>query len=273
MESVDGAGEPTPVAPLRPCSPDERRRHAAAEVRKAMRARWRSGSGRCGWGLSETRSLRRAGVGQHLPFTNGRFWGLGHWCGTAACKVGEHDKWGSVSCFLRRLSPLQFHGSGRQGHRSAWPPTPSFDSPSCRPRRNRRKQGARRALAQTRHSVGTQFCSVPAATGGNAQSTPLWIGVTAAPWPSSALSPARSSRCRVSTRCTTCTTGGAWCSDQRRGPGRSPRPRRLRSALPGLSMVVCVALEAARRAAGDLRHRVGGALGVACLEEAQDHHH
>ena len=34
-----------------------------------------------------------------------------------------------------------------------------------------------------------------------------WMSVTAPPWPSSALSPARSSRCRVSTRCTTCSTG------------------------------------------------------------------
>jgi acyl-CoA hydrolase len=37
MVAVDDAGKPTPVAPLRPFTPDERRRHAAAEVRKAMR--------------------------------------------------------------------------------------------------------------------------------------------------------------------------------------------------------------------------------------------
>ncbi|OGA30188.1 MAG: acyl-CoA thioesterase [Burkholderiales bacterium RIFCSPHIGHO2_12_FULL_67_38] len=37
MVAVDDAGKPIPVAPLRPFSPDERRRHAAAEVRKAMR--------------------------------------------------------------------------------------------------------------------------------------------------------------------------------------------------------------------------------------------
>ncbi len=37
MVAVDDTGKPVPVAPLRPFSPDERRRHAAAEVRKAMR--------------------------------------------------------------------------------------------------------------------------------------------------------------------------------------------------------------------------------------------
>jgi acyl-CoA hydrolase len=37
MVAVDDAGKPTAVAPLRPFTPDERRRHAAAEVRKAMR--------------------------------------------------------------------------------------------------------------------------------------------------------------------------------------------------------------------------------------------
>ncbi|MDO9481905.1 MAG: acyl-CoA thioesterase [Hydrogenophaga sp.] len=37
MVAVDDAGKPTAVSPLRPFSPDERRRHAAAEVRKAMR--------------------------------------------------------------------------------------------------------------------------------------------------------------------------------------------------------------------------------------------
>lgn len=37
MVAVDDTGKPIPVAPLRPFSPDERRRHAAAEVRKAMR--------------------------------------------------------------------------------------------------------------------------------------------------------------------------------------------------------------------------------------------
>ncbi|WP_101049430.1 acyl-CoA thioesterase [Macromonas nakdongensis] len=37
MVAVDEAGKPTPVPPLRPFTPDERRRHAAAEVRKTMR--------------------------------------------------------------------------------------------------------------------------------------------------------------------------------------------------------------------------------------------
>lgn len=37
MVAVDAAGKPMPVPPLRPFSPDERRRHAAAELRKAMR--------------------------------------------------------------------------------------------------------------------------------------------------------------------------------------------------------------------------------------------
>jgi len=37
MVAVDDQGKPTPVPPLRPFSPDERRRHAAAEVRKDMR--------------------------------------------------------------------------------------------------------------------------------------------------------------------------------------------------------------------------------------------
>ena len=37
MVAVDDAGKPTAVSPLRPFTPDERRRHAAAEVRKAMR--------------------------------------------------------------------------------------------------------------------------------------------------------------------------------------------------------------------------------------------
>ena len=37
MVAVDDAGKPIPVAPLRPFSPDERRRHAAAELRKSMR--------------------------------------------------------------------------------------------------------------------------------------------------------------------------------------------------------------------------------------------
>jgi acyl-CoA hydrolase len=37
MVAVDEAGKPTPVPPLRPFSPDERRRFAAAEVRKDMR--------------------------------------------------------------------------------------------------------------------------------------------------------------------------------------------------------------------------------------------
>lgn len=37
MVAVDEAGKPTPVPALRPFTPDERRRHAAAEVRKAVR--------------------------------------------------------------------------------------------------------------------------------------------------------------------------------------------------------------------------------------------
>lgn len=37
MVAVDEAGKPTPVPPLRPFSPDERRRHAGAELRKTMR--------------------------------------------------------------------------------------------------------------------------------------------------------------------------------------------------------------------------------------------
>ena len=37
MVAVDDARKPVPVAPLRPFSPDERRRHAAAVVRKQMR--------------------------------------------------------------------------------------------------------------------------------------------------------------------------------------------------------------------------------------------
>lgn len=37
MVAVDDAGKPTAVSPLRPFTPDERRRHGAAEVRKAMR--------------------------------------------------------------------------------------------------------------------------------------------------------------------------------------------------------------------------------------------
>ena len=37
MVAVDEQGRPTPVPPLRPFTADERRRHAAAEVRKAMR--------------------------------------------------------------------------------------------------------------------------------------------------------------------------------------------------------------------------------------------
>ena len=37
MVAVDDAGKPTAVSPLRPFTPDERRRYAAAEVRKAMR--------------------------------------------------------------------------------------------------------------------------------------------------------------------------------------------------------------------------------------------
>ena len=38
MVAVDDAGKPAPVPPLRPFTPDERRRHAAAEVRKQLRA-------------------------------------------------------------------------------------------------------------------------------------------------------------------------------------------------------------------------------------------
>jgi acyl-CoA hydrolase len=37
MVAVDDERKPVPVAPLRPFTPDERRRHAAAEVRKDMR--------------------------------------------------------------------------------------------------------------------------------------------------------------------------------------------------------------------------------------------
>ena len=37
MVAVDDGRKPVPVAPLRPFSPDERRRHAAAVVRKQMR--------------------------------------------------------------------------------------------------------------------------------------------------------------------------------------------------------------------------------------------
>jgi len=37
MVAVDDAGKPTAVSPLRPFTADERRRHGAAEVRKAMR--------------------------------------------------------------------------------------------------------------------------------------------------------------------------------------------------------------------------------------------
>ena len=37
MVAVDNDGKPTQVPPLRPFSPDEKRRHAAAEIRKAMR--------------------------------------------------------------------------------------------------------------------------------------------------------------------------------------------------------------------------------------------
>ena len=37
MVAVDESGKPTTVPPLRPFSPDERRRYAAAETRKAMR--------------------------------------------------------------------------------------------------------------------------------------------------------------------------------------------------------------------------------------------
>lgn len=37
MVAVDEAGRPAKVPALRPSSPDERRRHAAAEVRKSMR--------------------------------------------------------------------------------------------------------------------------------------------------------------------------------------------------------------------------------------------
>jgi len=37
MVAVDAAGKPMQVPALRPFSPDERRRHAAAELRKAMR--------------------------------------------------------------------------------------------------------------------------------------------------------------------------------------------------------------------------------------------
>jgi acyl-CoA hydrolase len=37
MVAVDGERKPVPVPPLRPSSPDERRRHSAANVRKEMR--------------------------------------------------------------------------------------------------------------------------------------------------------------------------------------------------------------------------------------------
>jgi len=37
MVAVDDDGKPKPVPPLRPFTPDERRRHAAAELRKTMR--------------------------------------------------------------------------------------------------------------------------------------------------------------------------------------------------------------------------------------------
>jgi acyl-CoA hydrolase len=38
MVAVDDAGKPVAVPPLRPFTPDERRRHAAAQVRKELRA-------------------------------------------------------------------------------------------------------------------------------------------------------------------------------------------------------------------------------------------
>ena len=37
MVAVDENGKPTAVAPLRPFTPEEKRRHAAAELRKTMR--------------------------------------------------------------------------------------------------------------------------------------------------------------------------------------------------------------------------------------------
>ena len=37
IRAVDAAGKPTPVSPLTPSTPDEVRRHAAAELRRAMR--------------------------------------------------------------------------------------------------------------------------------------------------------------------------------------------------------------------------------------------
>lgn len=37
MVAVDDAGQPTTVMSLRPITPDERRYHAAAELRKTMR--------------------------------------------------------------------------------------------------------------------------------------------------------------------------------------------------------------------------------------------
>jgi acyl-CoA hydrolase len=37
MVAVDAQGKPTPVSPLTPSTPDEQRRHAAAELRRAMR--------------------------------------------------------------------------------------------------------------------------------------------------------------------------------------------------------------------------------------------
>ncbi len=37
MVAVDDESKPTPVPPLRPFSPEEKRRYAAAEIRKAMR--------------------------------------------------------------------------------------------------------------------------------------------------------------------------------------------------------------------------------------------
>jgi len=44
MVAVDDERKPVAVPPLRPFTPDERRRHAAAEVRKTMRRRWSSAS-------------------------------------------------------------------------------------------------------------------------------------------------------------------------------------------------------------------------------------
>lgn len=42
MVAVDDDRKPTPVPPLRPFSPEERRRHAAAELRKQLRQEYRS---------------------------------------------------------------------------------------------------------------------------------------------------------------------------------------------------------------------------------------